>query len=116
MGAAATGGFTAPSAIQTGASAINNVVNAKPQIHRSGSIGSGAGIMGLQTPYLIAEYPNPCKPKKQYHYMGYPSFVTVKLGDLTGYASFENVILDGISCTDEERQIILAMCQEGIYL
>lgn len=115
-GAVASGGITAPAAIAMGASTANNVMNAKPEIHRSGAIGSSAGIMGLQKPYLIVEYPNPCKPKKQYHFTGYPSFVTVKLGDLSGFASFENVILDGISCTDEERQIISAMCQEGIYL
>lgn len=119
-GAAATGGMSAPisaaGAIRAGATIAQNVVNSKPEIHRSGAIGSAAGIMGLQKPYLIVEYPNPCKPKKQYHYIGYPSFVTVTLGDLTGFASFENVILSGISCTDEERQIILGMCQEGIYL
>ena len=122
-GAVATGGMTAPltgakvaAGFASGAGIASNVMNAKPEIHRSGAIGSSAGIMGLQKPYLIVEYPNPCKPKKQYHYIGYPSFVTVKLGDLSGFASFENVILDGIECTDEERQIILAMCQEGIYL
>lgn len=115
-GAVATGGLSAPAAVAAGASVAQNVTNSKPEIHRSGSIGSSAGIMGLQKPYLIVEYPNPCKPKKQYHYLGYPSFVTKTLSDLTGYAEFENVLLENIPCTDAERELILGMCKGGIYL
>lgn len=97
-------------------SIAKDVMGLKPDIHRSGSIGSSTGLMGLQVPFLILEIPNACKPKKQYHYLGYPSFVTVKLGDISGFASFENVLLEGIPCTDAEREIILSMCKGGIYL
>lgn len=115
-GAVASGGMTAPAAVAAGASITSNVMNSKPEVHRSGNIGSAAGMMGIQTPYLIAEYPRACKPKKQYHFLGYPSFVTKKLSDISGYAEFENVILDGVSCTEAERRIILEMCKGGVYL
>ena len=111
-GAVAGGGMSA----QGVGNMVDAVMGLKPQIHRSGSVGGSTGLMGGQTPYLIMELPNICKPERQYHYLGYPSFVTKKLGNLSGFASFESVILDGIGCTDEERNIILAMCREGIYL
>ena len=111
-GAVAGGGISA----QGVGNMVDAVMGLKPEVHRSGSVGGSTGLMGGQTPYLIMELPNICKPTKQYHYLGYPSFVTKKLGDLSGFASFESVILDGIGCTDEERNMILAMCREGIYL
>ena len=109
-GSLATGNVNAVGSI------AKDVMGLKPDVHRAGSIGSSTGLMGLQVPFLILELPNACKPKKQYHYLGYPSFVTVKLGDISGFASFENVLLEGIPCTDAEREIILSMCKGGIYL
>ena len=115
-GAVATGGLSAPAAVAVTASTVNNVMNSKPQIHRSGAIGSSAGILGIQKPYLIVEYPNPCKPKKQYHFTGYPSFVTVKLSDISGYAAFEEILIEGVPCTEEEQAMIKNLCKEGIFL
>lgn len=115
-GAVATGGLSAPAAVAVTASTVNNVMNSKPQIHRSGAIGSSAGILGIQKPYLIVEYPNPCKPRKQYHFTGYPSFVTVKLSDISGYAAFEEILIEGVPCTEEEQAMIKNLCKGGIFL
>lgn len=119
-GALVSGGMTAPMAAAAAAAgaatATNNVLNSKPDVHRSGSIGSSAGMMGMQKPYLIQQGPRICKPQKQYHYLGYPAFVTVTLGSVSGYQEFSNVILDGIPCTEEERDMIAAACAGGIYL
>ena len=122
-GAIATGGMTAPltgaavaKGLASSAGIASNVMNSKPQIHRSGAIGGSAGILGMQKPYLIAEYPNPCKPKKQYHYTGYPSFVTVKLSDVTGFTAFEEILVEGVPCTEAEQTMIKNLCREGIFL
>lgn len=115
-GAIATGGMTAPLAIASAASVTQNVMSSKPEVHRSGAIGSSAGMMGMQKPYLIQQGPKICKPEKQYHYLGYPAFVTVQLGNVSGYQEFSSVILDGIPCTEEERDMIAAACEGGIYL
>ena len=103
-------------AIGDAASISKNVMSLKPEVHRSGAIGGSAGMMGIQTPYLIVEYPNPCKPKSQYKYTGYPSFVTVKLNDISGYAEFENIIVENIPCTEEEMVMIKDLCKGGIHL
>ena len=115
IGGAVVGGASA-AIVNAGASAAKNVSGLKPEVHRSGAIGSSAGLMGGQTPYLIIEIPNACKPSRQYHYTGYPGFITVKVGDLSGYAEFEEIILDGIGCTEEERSMIESLCKGGIYI
>jgi hypothetical protein len=97
-------------------SAAQSVMGSKPDVHRSGAIGSSAGLMGIQKPFLIMELPRACKPEKQYHYLGYPGFITETVGNLTGYAEFESIILDGIPCTEDERDQIAALCAGGIYL
>ena len=103
-------------AIGDAASISKNVMGSKPEIHRSGAIGGSAGILGMQKPFLIVEYPNPCKPKKQYHYTGYPSFVTVKLDDISGYAEFEEILIEGVPCTEAEQTMIKDLCKGGIFL
>lgn len=115
IGGAIVGGAGA-AIVNAGAAAAKNVSALKPEVHRSGAIGSSAGLMGAQTPYLIIEIPQACKPDKQYHYTGYPGFITVKVGDLSGYAEFEEIILDGIGCTEEERSMIEGLCKGGIYV
>ena len=114
-GAVATGGISAPLAISAGASIAQNVINAKPEVKRSGSIGSAAGIMGVQTPYLILEIPRICKPKDQHKYLGYPSFITDSVGNVPGYSEWESVILSGVPCTDEERASIEEILKGGVY-
>lgn len=103
-------------AIGDAASIGKNVMGSKPEVHRSGAIGGSAGILGMQKPFLIVEYPNPCKPKKQYHYTGYPSYVTVKLNDISGYAEFEQVLVEGVPCTEAEQTMIKELCEGGIFL
>ena len=115
IGGAVVGGAGA-AIMNAGAAAAKNVSALKPEVHRSGAIGSSAGLMGDQTPYLIIEIPQACKPDKQYHYTGYPGFITVTVGDLSGYAEFEEIILDGIGCTEEERSMIESLCKGGIYV
>ena len=111
------GGVMAGGNAVAGVGAIaKDVMNLKPTIHRSGVIGASAGIMGIQTPYVIMELPNACKPKKQYHYTGYPGFITVTIGNLSGYAEFDKVILDGIGCTSEERNMIEGLLKGGVYV
>lgn len=114
-GAIATGGMTAPLAIGAGASVAQNVISAKPEVKRSGSVGSSAGLMGVQTPYLLLEIPRICKPRDQHRFLGYPSFITDTVGNVGGYSEWESVILSGVPCTDEERASIEEILKGGVY-
>lgn len=96
--------------------AIADMENSKPQIHRSGNIGSTTGLLSVRTPYLIIERPNLCIPQNQNHYIGYPSYTTVTVGNLSGYTEFESVIADTLTCTKEEQDAIIARLKEGVII
>lgn len=109
---AATGGASAPSDLMTIANAAVNQF--KPSIEKSGAISGGAGIMGIQRPYLIKTQPRQALPARQNTYTGYPSHITESLGTLTGYTVVDQIHLNGIPCTDAERDEILSLLKTGV--
>ena len=86
----------------------------KPDIQRSGNIGGSSGLMGIQFPYLILTIPRMCTPGQQNEYIGYPSYMTVTLGDLSGYTEVDSIHLSGIAATDAELDEIESLLKEGV--
>lgn len=122
--AAATGAFVATAGISAPVSAsmalsgimttANNVMNAKPRIEHSGSMGGTNGLMGIQTPYLIVERPRQSLPKDYNTFQGYPSNITKKLSELNGYTEVESIHLENISCTTQELDEIERLLKGGV--
>lgn len=108
----ATGGASAPmSTVAIASTAVNAM---KPNVEKSGSMGGMGGMMGIQKPYLILTRPRQALPRYQNSYMGYPSFVTVSLDDLTGYTEVESIHLENISATKQELDEIEALLKNGV--
>lgn len=103
-------------AISQAPAIASNVMSAKPDIRSGGAIGSSAGILSVQRPYLIIERPKQSVPAFQNHFTGYPSNITAKVGDLTGYTEFETINLDGIALTDAEKAELETLLKGGVYL
>lgn len=123
VGIAASGGLAAPIAgamvaggVSSVASGALNVANSKPAYSKTGSIGGSGGLLAVQKPYLIFEYPRKSKPAQQQTFTGYPSNITFTLGQLFGFTQIQDVHLEGISCTDEERDEMLSIMRGGIIL
>ena len=119
----ATGGLSAPvtaSSIGGAATAMAtsaaNVITSKPNIQKSGNMSGSNGLMGVQTPYLFITRPKQCAPKNQNRYVGYPSYITEKLANLSGFTQLQDVRLTGISCTESEMDEILSLLHEGVIL
>lgn len=119
----ATGGLSAPvtaSSIGGAATAMAttaaNVITSKPNIQKSGNMSGSNGLMGVQTPYLFITRPKQCAPKNQNRYVGYPSYITEKLANLSGFTQLQDVRLTGISCTESEMNEILNLLHEGVIL
>ena len=101
--------------------ALDDVANtavsaAKPAISRSGGFGGGSGLMGHQVPYLILTVPRMCTPGDQDQMIGYPSYVTKTLGELSGYVQVDTIHLAGIPASRAEQDEIVALLREGVYL
>ena len=110
----ATEGGSAGIAIPAIASSSVNM--AKQQITRSGSLTGNAGQMGIKTPFVIRHKPIQAIPGSQNSYLGYPSFITEKIGNLTGYTEFYEVHLNGLTCTDEEKDELESLMKGGVLL
>lgn len=110
-----TGGLTAVGAATAVGATANGALGLKSHYAHSGNMGSTAGFMGVQNPYLIVSRPRLAIPGDQNVYMGYPSFITMTLGDLSGYTEVEVTHLDRLDCTEEEMSEIAELLRKGVY-
>lgn len=117
---AATGGATAPVAAGLLGSATTSTANAvtslKPSVAHSGSVGGGAGIMGVNYPYLIFNTPHISIPAQQRHYTGYPSNQIAKLSALRGFNVIQAINLSVSGANDAEMNEIESILKGGVIL
>ena len=108
----ATGGASAPMAIgQVASTAVNQM---KPSVEKSGAMGGTGGMMGVQTPYLILTRPRQALPKQQNRFTGYPSFITEKLAELSGYTEVDSIHLENVPATKPELSEIESLLKSGV--
>ena len=110
----ATGGASAP--LAAGAIASTAVNSMKPNVEKSGSMGGMGGMLGVQTPYLILTRPRQATPKYQNKFSGYPSFITMSLGECSGYTEVDTVHLENIAATEQELSEIERLLKGGVIL
>lgn len=108
----ATGGASAPTAISSIATSVVNQM--KPQIEKSGSISGSAGVLNMQTPYLILIRPRQALPSRQNEFIGYPSLITAQLTELSGYTEVQSIHLENIPATQEELAEIESLLNGGV--
>lgn len=117
-GAAAesSAGITGAQALSIGTSSVNAIMSAKPNIEHTGSMAGNIGFMGQKTPYLIYEIPRMSMPQSYQQYVGFPSNITAKLGDLTGFTVVSQIHLDNIPATSEELKEIESLLMGGVII
>lgn len=109
------GGIASAAAIASGMQGVSSAIDAvKPSISRSGFAGGSAGLIGIQYPYLVLTVPRMCTPGYQNTYIGYPSFVTKKMGNLSGYTEIDVTHLNNLSCTEAEANEIIELLRKGV--
>ena len=87
-----------------------------PHIDRVGNLSGDGSILGQYTPYIIVKRPVQQKPKYYNSLIGYPSETGGLLSNYTGFTIIEDIDLTGLSCTDDEKDEILADLKEGVFL
>ena len=108
------GGSFAPLVV---AGMANTAINSqKPEIRRSGTLSAMSGMLGVQIPYLIESRPRLAIPSGQNTLIGYPSYISTKLGDIQGYTTVEQVHLEGIPATSGEIAEIENILKGGCIL
>ena len=113
---AGTGSITAATLATGLVNTVGNVMGAKAQIEHGGTSSGSGGQMSVQHPYLIVERPRQSLPLEYNSFEGYPSNITSRLGDLSGYTAVESVHLEGINATDSEISEIESLLKGGVIL
>ena len=96
--------------------ASNAVTNIKPTIQRSGNAGGASGLCGVQYPYAVIERPRICVPANYNNFVGNTLNVTMNIGSCSGYTIVEEIHLDNVICTENERDELLELLKEGVII
>lgn len=113
-GVAISAGSMAAGLPALGAASAAAVSTMKETISHTGGLSGSAGLMGVQTPYLIVTRPRQALPLSQNSFTGYPSFITESLGSLTGYTEVEECHLEHVPATGAELEEIERLLKEGV--
>ena len=97
-------------------SAINTVMASKPDIMKSGNLTSNAGFLGVKYPVLTLTQPNLCRPEEEYKIAGMPVQKSGTLSSFSGFTVVSGCHLDGLLCTDAERDMIQKALFEGVIV
>ena len=113
VGTVASDGLLAPTLLSSGASLGKQLGNT---IQRSGSIGGNFGALSPKKPYIII---NRSVAYDAYNYQdlyGFPANKTISLGVCSGYTRVKSVHVEGIVCTDEEKDMIEQQLMKGVIV
>lgn len=96
--------------------AVGTAANGFSDVSSSGNLGGNTGAMGYKYPYLIIEYPKVIDVSQRGKLFGHASNKTVRVSQVSGYAEFERVHVDTLSCTEEDRTAIENILKTGVIL
>ena len=116
VGATVTSSVSPISSAEVALSSALTVAMGKPIYETAGNFSSTSGLMSPRYAFIVYSRPNQCLPKKYKSFNGYPSFITSKLVDLSGFTSVNQVHLEGINATDEELTEIEDLLKKGVIL
>lgn len=95
---------------------VGQIMSSKPHIEHSGSFSGNSGYLGVRRPFVIIERPNICRPANYSALNGYPSMITLSLGECEGFTQVQQVQLTGIRCTNPELAEIYQLLKVGVIL
>lgn len=107
---ASFGGILANEAVNT----ASQVMSSKTIVEHTGSFSGNSGYLGVRRPYIIIERPNMCMPVDYQKFNGFPSMLTLLLGECSGFTRVQQVQLTGLHCTNPEQAEILELLKMGV--
>jgi len=117
IGKALSGDITGAVDLITGqAQAKRQYETAKPDYGRGGSGTGNAGYFGNRKPYIVQCLPIGQPPYNYTELNGVPSQIYAKLSTLSGYTEIDRVIVNTLTCTEDEQKQIVALLKEGVIL
>lgn len=95
---------------------VGQIMSSKPHVEHSGSFSGNTGYLGVRRPYVIIQRPNMCMPSQYQAFNGFPSMITLSLGECKGFTKVQQVQLTGFYATNPEQAEILQLLKSGVIL
>ena len=109
----AAGGNMAGAAVSA-ISGAAQLLNSRPTLNKSNSYSGSSALMSKRTPYLLIEFNEAQFSTKYVEEQGLPAVVKKKLSECEGFTIASNPILDGIPCTEAEKERIRSALAAGL--
>lgn len=91
------------------------VISSKPHVEHSGSFSGNSGYLGVRRPFVIIQRPNMCMPENYQTLNGFPSMITMKLSECTGFTRIQQVQLTNMGqATNPEQAEIQQLLKMGV--
>lgn len=116
LGAASGGSGVAALAAQQSISDAQSMVNSRPTFSQSNPYSGSGSIMSKRRPHLLIEFPETSFSTKYPSEFGLPLNVAKTIGSCSGYTVAVDPVLDGIPCTDAERERIRQALRNGVII
>lgn len=93
---------------------IQNLAN--PDLTQSGNLTANNGILCHPKPYICVMFPVPTQPQNYNLVKGRPSNIYMSVNRCKGFTTFKDLHVDIPAATAEERDMIKAAFQRGVYV
>lgn len=93
-----------------------NTLSSKPSMQNSNGYSSSSAFLGIRKPYLLISRVVSSFSNNYPQENGLPLNVSKTLSEMSGLTVVKNAILDGLSCTAGEKEMIKNMLERGVIL
>ncbi len=101
---------------QLASATANAAMGMKPNFAKTGAVSGSVAMMSVKQPYLFLKTPRQSIPDHYQRYCGFPSNISGKLGDFSGYTVVEDIRLNGLVATSPEVAEIYKLLKSGVII
>lgn len=94
----------------------NAAMGMKPTFGKAGSISASASLLAVKQPYLFLTTPRQSIPAHYQRFCGYPSNISGKLNEFSGYTVVEDIRLNDLVATSPEVSEIYELLKSGVII
>lgn len=103
-------------ALSSAMSITNGVLSSENKIIKQGNSSVATGLWQPKNCYFLIKRSQPAVPKNYGHTIGYLTNTKKQIGSCTGYTICGNVEVDGLSCTENEKETLKGIMESGFYI
>lgn len=101
---------------QLASSTANAAMGMKPTFAKTGNVSGADAMLAVKQPYLFLRTPRQAIPAHYQRYCGFPSNITGRLGEFSGYTVVEDIRLNGLVATSPEVAEIYDLLKKGVII